>query len=40
MPQVFRLGPYIVYFWSNEGESLEILHDRGTVEELRKEEIF
>lgn len=21
MPQILRIGPYIVYFWSNEGNS-------------------
>ena len=26
MPQVFRIGPYIVYFWSNEGNPLEPVH--------------
>ena len=26
MPQVFRIGPYIVYFWSNENEPLEPIH--------------
>lgn len=26
MPQVFRIGPYIVYFWSNENEPLEPVH--------------
>ena len=23
MPQIFRIGPYIVYFWSNENDPLE-----------------
>ena len=23
MPQVFKMGPYLVYFWSNENEPLE-----------------
>ena len=23
MPQIFRIGPYIVYFWSNEIKPLE-----------------
>ena len=26
MPQVFRIGPYWVYFWSNENEPLEPIH--------------
>lgn len=26
MPQIFRIGPYIVYFWSNEGMPLEPIH--------------
>lgn len=26
MPQVFRVGPYIVYFWSNENDPLEPVH--------------
>lgn len=26
MPQVFRIGPYIVYFWSNENDPLEPVH--------------
>ncbi len=26
MPQVFKIGPYIVYFWSNENEPLEPIH--------------
>ena len=26
MPQILRIGPYIVYFWSNEGEPLEPVH--------------
>lgn len=26
MPQVFKLGPYWVYFWSNENEPLEPIH--------------
>lgn len=23
MPQIFRIGAYIVYFWSNENDPLE-----------------
>lgn len=26
MPQLFRIGPYIVYFWSNEGIPQELVH--------------
>lgn len=26
MPQVFKIGPYWVYFWSNEGRPLEPVH--------------
>ena len=26
MPQIFRIGSYIVYFWSNEGRPLEPVH--------------
>lgn len=26
MPQIFRIGSYIVYFWSNENEPLEPIH--------------
>ena len=26
MPQIFRIGPYIVYFWSNENNPLEPIH--------------
>lgn len=26
MPQIFRVGPYIIYFWSNENEPLEPVH--------------
>ena len=26
MPQILKIGPYLVYFWSNEGESLEPIH--------------
>ena len=26
MPQIFRIGPYIIYFWSNENEPLEPVH--------------
>ncbi len=26
MPQIFRIGSYIVYFWSNESSPLEPVH--------------
>ena len=26
MPQIFRIGPYIIYFWSNENNPLEPVH--------------
>ena len=26
MPQVFKVGSYIIYFWVNEGEPLEPIH--------------
>ena len=26
MPQVFKLGSYWVYFWTNEGQPLEPIH--------------
>jgi len=26
MPQVFKVGPYLVYFWINENEPLEPVH--------------
>jgi hypothetical protein len=26
MPQIFRIGSYCVYFWSNEGVPLEPIH--------------
>jgi len=26
MPQIFRIGPYVIYFWSNENEPLEPIH--------------
>ena len=26
MPQLFRVGPYMVYFWANEGSPLEPVH--------------
>lgn len=26
MPQILRIGPYIIYFWSNESMPLEPVH--------------
>ena len=26
VPQLLRIGPYVVYFWSNESEPLEPVH--------------
>ena len=26
MPRIFKIGPYLVYFWSNETEPLEPIH--------------
>ena len=26
MPQIFRIGSYIIYFWSNESNPLEPVH--------------
>ena len=26
MPQIFRLGEYLIYFWSNENDPLEPIH--------------
>ena len=26
VPQILRIGPYIVYFWSNENNPLEPVH--------------
>ena len=26
MPQILRIGPYSIYFWSNEGNPLEPIH--------------
>ena len=26
MPQILRIGPYSIYFWSNEGKPLEPVH--------------
>ena len=26
MPQIFKIGAYVVYFWANEGMALEPVH--------------
>ena len=26
MPQVFKVGSYVIYFWANEGDPLEPIH--------------
>lgn len=26
MPQIFRIGPYLIYFWTNESVPLEPVH--------------
>ncbi|WP_288620236.1 DUF4160 domain-containing protein [uncultured Treponema sp.] len=26
MPQIFRIGSYIIYFWVNEGKPIEPIH--------------
>lgn len=26
MPQIFKIGSYLVYFWVNEGKPLEPIH--------------
>ena len=26
MPQIFKVGSYVVYFWANEGKPLEFVH--------------
>lgn len=26
MPQIFRIGSYIIYFWANENDPLEPIH--------------
>ncbi|MCL2461377.1 MAG: DUF4160 domain-containing protein [Defluviitaleaceae bacterium] len=26
MPQIFKIGAYVVYFWANEGMPLEFIH--------------
>lgn len=36
MPQVFKIGPYWVYFWTNENKPLEPIH----VHVFRKKSCF
>lgn len=31
MPQVFRIGSYIVFFWSNESSPLEPIHVHASI---------
>ena len=26
MPQIFKVGSYLIYFWSNEGDPIEPVH--------------
>lgn len=26
MPQIFKVGPYTIFFWTNEGDPLEPIH--------------
>jgi len=26
VPTIFRIGPYVIYFWANENEPLEAIH--------------
>lgn len=26
MPQIFKIGSYVIYFWSNEGDPIEPIH--------------
>ena len=33
MPQILRIGPYSIYFWSNEGDPLEQIMFRYQKEE-------
>lgn len=33
MPQIFKIGSYVIYFWSNENDPLEPIHvhvNKGT----------
>ena len=32
MPQLFRIGPYLIYFWSNENNPVEPVHVHITEE--------
>lgn len=31
MPQIFKIGPYLVYFWANENDPLEPIHVHITI---------
>lgn len=31
MPQIFKIGPYIIYFWSNENDPLEPVHRNSLI---------
>ena len=37
MPRVFKMGPYLVYFWSDECEPLEPVHVHISVGEPVKD---
>lgn len=37
MPQVFKIGPYRIYFWSNEKDPLEPVHVHIVEGEPRKD---
>ena len=37
MPQLLRIGPYIIYFWSNESEPLEPVHVHITEGKAQKD---
>ena len=36
MPQILRIGPYSIYFWSNEGDPLEPIQKEEPVQLLLK----
>ena len=36
MPQLLRIGPYSIYFWSNEGDPLEPIHLKGELNPLQQ----
>lgn len=40
MPQVFRIGPYWVYFWANEGKPNEPVRNIMRIVEARSNEII